>query len=145
MGPSCCSQPLKDFKEQNAMNKLYRWPLNNGFKLHESSYSWIFPNSKYYSITWSAVGWIWSCRTVDTEELQIRRADCKLYANFRHRCVDGQIPNPYVVQGSTVFIEEDFPHWLDLAPVENHLTIKVLLYFWTLNCILLIYNLSLCQ
>ena len=41
-----------------------------------------FFSSKYFNASWSVVGWIHECRTVDTEEQQIQRADYRLYVDF---------------------------------------------------------------
>lgn len=84
------------------MNKLYRWPLNNmGLNFESLLIHGFFSGSKYYSITWSTVGWIHDCTTVDTEVMQMWGANCKLYTNF---WLGGGVgaPNPHVVRGSIV-------------------------------------------
>ena len=61
-----------------------------GFELRRSTCMQIFFNSKYYSTTWSMVGWSQGCRTLDSEELWILRVGYKLYSDFcRHR---GSVP-----------------------------------------------------
>jgi len=47
------------------------------FKLHMSSYTWIFCNNKYQSTTWSAL-----VQSMDMNEPVIQRANCQLYMNF---------------------------------------------------------------
>ena len=54
--------------KKRTTNQDYSWPLNNtglnymGLFIHR-----FFFNSKYYSTTWSAVGWIWGCGTMTME------------------------------------------------------------------------------
>lgn len=62
------------------------------FELCGSTYVQIFFNNKYFSTTRSVVDWIWGCRTMATEELHIRRADCKLLADFW--LLEGWYPQP---------------------------------------------------
>lgn len=50
-------------------------------ELHESTDTWIFSGSKYYSTTWS-----WLVEPKDAEEVQIRRANNKLYSYNPPRC-----------------------------------------------------------
>ena len=54
-----------------------------GFELCRSIYMQFFFNSKYYITTWSVVGWVLRCGTINTEEPQIWRAHYKLYLDFQ--------------------------------------------------------------
>ena len=80
---------------------MYSWPLNNmGLNRTGSTYTWIFFNSKYYSTTWSEVGWIGECGIADTKDLLIFKADCSYMRIFDSREVGA--PNPCAILGSTV-------------------------------------------
>ena len=47
---------------------LYSWPLNSMcLNCMDPLICRCFSMNTYYSIIWSAVGWIWGCRTVDME------------------------------------------------------------------------------
>ena len=68
------------FGMKHMCNVNYSWLLNSRFELGGSSYTWIFFfNSKYCSIAPSIVGWIHTCGTVDMEQPNTRRVNCKLF------------------------------------------------------------------
>ena len=86
----------QDLEEQVRMtysgspDQSFVWwaPEQPEFELVRSTYIRIFFSSKYFSASRSVVGWIRGRRTVDTEDLQIRRADYKLYVDFFYYAKD---------------------------------------------------------
>ena len=72
----------------------YRWLWNSiGLNCIGSFYIWIFSKNTHYSTTWSVVGWLCECETMDAE------ATIKLYSDFweceisapTHKLLEGQL------------------------------------------------------
>lgn len=98
--------------EQQSLN--YSSPHIHGF----------FKNNKYNSATWSEVGWIHGCRTVDTDEPWIYRGPTISYLQI-FNYTESRHTNSYTAQRPIIFFFS-FPQWHIVLTLQKGWTLQVL-------------------